>query len=271
MFGQVVVADADRVRVAERALRGLGRRPHADAGDDPQPRQRRSSAQVGALLQPAGHGRRGADRPLPLEVDAEAGASPRSGCRAAPAPPAAPAARRAGRAPGAVPVQQGAPGPARLDAGDLLLEDGRHERLQHQAGRAAAAGPGRARSSSASTRYAARRPAPTSRRRSPSSAGTRSSSQSAPVAPRRRAHHARRARTARSVPSPSGVAHAHQNPAVVEPVGRVAGAAAQRLQRRAQVDRAPGVPLARAAQASPASISARMRVLESALSKPPTP
>ena len=65
----MVVADRDRVRVADRALRGLGRGPHADAGHEPQPGQRVGRGQVGASSSRAAT-RRGPDRPLPVDADA---------------------------------------------------------------------------------------------------------------------------------------------------------------------------------------------------------
>ena len=268
----VVVADAHRVRMAERALRGLGRRPLADAGDQPQPgedgRRRVDSSSRRA------DGRGGADRSCcrlmstPIRCQSQVGMSRNTcgaggtrigtGCR--------PGRRRA------VPQQQHAPRPPRLHAGDLLLEDGGHQRVDDQAGRAQPHA--RTRPQHLRQRGIARATSTAVQSSSaPSSAGTRSSSQAAPSPHACGRHHRAARRTAPACRIAVRGRDGPPEPAVDEAVRRVALAAHERHQRRAQVDRAAGVPLAvitRARSGSGVHLGG-MRVLESAFSQPPTP
>jgi len=67
---EVIVADADGVRVPQRALGRLGGRPLADAGHDAQPGQRGGGIQRGAFLEAGGDRRRCPDRPLSARIHA---------------------------------------------------------------------------------------------------------------------------------------------------------------------------------------------------------
>ena len=88
----MVVADGDRVGVAQRARRDLRDRPRADAPHGEQPAARLLERQVRALLQPARHRRGAQHRARPGPPRRRPVASPRPGPRARPRPSAAPAA-----------------------------------------------------------------------------------------------------------------------------------------------------------------------------------
>ena len=116
---------------------GLGGGPRADAGDRRQPgvglggRHRRPPPPAGAADPDRAHDRRrSACRPRPARCHSQDGisAQPR-GVRHDPHPASDGPGRRF-----AVPVQQQPPGAVRLVGGDLLFEDRRDQRLQHQPG-----------------------------------------------------------------------------------------------------------------------------------------
>ena len=186
---------------------------------------------------------RGADRALPLEVDAEAVPVPGRDVEQHPRPAAARAVRAAARAP-ACRTGTAAARHARRASTPVTFcsRTAGHERVQHQAGARSAACPGRG---------AAARAAPA--RAETSSAGP-------VVALAEQVRHAleqpRRARrpTRWRAPAPSWTVSAQRavavrassrparTPVASQPVGRIAGAAAQRQQRRAEVERTPRVP-----------------------------
>ena len=179
VLGDVVVAEADRVGVAERPLPHLGAGPDTDPGQRAQPARRprrRASSRSRASATRAActmvRERAGSMCIRSHSHDGIAGAA----CR----PSAAARARAPARArrPLAVAVDQRAEAGERLLAGHLLLDDRRHQRLHHPAG--AAQPPVR-------VSAGARRPAPGGAARSRSGrrgrradAGTDSSAQSAP-------------------------------------------------------------------------------------------
>ncbi len=133
---QVVVADAHRVGVAERALRGLGGGPDPDAGHQLQPGHRvAAGVMLDALLEPAGDRGGGPDGALPLQVDAEAVPVPG---RARPAAPAGGGGtRRPSTGPGAgVPNRRSSSRHDRRASAPVTFcsRTAGHERVQHQPG-----------------------------------------------------------------------------------------------------------------------------------------
>ena len=136
-LGQVIVADRQRVGVAERALRGLGGRPHPDAGQrcqrlaGPFRRECHQPLQGVRSLRTTDHGARSSGVDVRTVELPGRDAAPHIARRRD-------AHSRRCRARGRRPVlgDQQPPGPKRVLACHPLLEHGRNERLQHPSGAA---------------------------------------------------------------------------------------------------------------------------------------
>ena len=129
--GQVEVADADGIRVTERADRDFRRRPWTDAGDGHERGRSRVMVEVREALHPRCPGGQRADQLGSALLDAERvvgvvrqGRQPLGLWRQSQAGPV--------RARGVLAVRpdEALPGASRFIAGDLLLEDGRDERIE---------------------------------------------------------------------------------------------------------------------------------------------